>query len=120
MSIRSGLLIGLYFLSGFLLITASFQKELAEDDDFPVLEGPYLGQKPPGKIPELFAPSILFSENPIHGQIAFYPDDAEPFSSGAIYPGESFSYTFFIPGSYELVSLPNEKNGMLGRIVVKD
>jgi plastocyanin len=53
-------------------------------------------------------------------KIAFYPDDAEPFSSGAIYPGESFSYTFFIPGSYELVSLPNEKNGMLGRIVVKD
>ena len=48
-------------------------------------------------------------------QITYYPDEAEPFSSGAIKPGESFSYTFFIPGSYELVSLPNEKNGMLGK-----
>ena len=28
-------------------------------DDWPVLNGPYLGQKPPGKIPEVFAPGIL-------------------------------------------------------------
>jgi plastocyanin len=53
-------------------------------------------------------------------QITYYPNEAEPFSSGAIKPGGSFSYTFFIPGSYELVSLPNEKNGMLGRIVVEE
>lgn len=30
-----------------------------KSDDFPVLKGPYLGQKPPGKIPELFAPGIF-------------------------------------------------------------
>lgn len=51
---------------------------------------------------------------------AFHPDEAEPFSSGAVLPGESFSYTFFIPGSYEFVSLPNEKKGMLGKIIVKE
>ena len=26
---------------------------------FPVLKGPYLGQKPPGDVPELFAPGII-------------------------------------------------------------
>jgi hypothetical protein len=48
-----------------------------QQDDFPVLKGPYLSQKPPGELPEVFTPSILFSENPIHGQIAFYPDRKE-------------------------------------------
>lgn len=32
-------------------------------DDFPVLKGPYLGQKPPGMIPELFAPGIVPTED---------------------------------------------------------
>ena len=31
-------------------------------DEFPVLEGPYLGQKPPGSIPEVFAPGIVATE----------------------------------------------------------
>lgn len=29
------------------------------EDDFPVLKGPYLGQKPPGMTPEIFAPGIV-------------------------------------------------------------
>jgi Tol biopolymer transport system component len=28
-------------------------------DDFPILKGPYLGQKPPGMTPEIFAPGIV-------------------------------------------------------------
>ena len=31
-------------------------------DDFPVLSGPYLGQKPPGETPEIFAPGIVCTE----------------------------------------------------------
>ena len=31
----------------------------AQQEEFPKLTGPYLGQKPPGKIPKLFAPGIL-------------------------------------------------------------
>ena len=31
----------------------------ARQEDFPVLKGPYLGQKPPGMTPELFAPGIV-------------------------------------------------------------
>jgi len=49
----------------------------AQQNDFPVLKGPYLGQKAPGELPEAFAPSIIFSENAVHGQIAFYPDGKE-------------------------------------------
>ena len=42
-------------------------------DDFPTLEGPYLGQKPPGLIPEVFAPDIVWSEH-VEGAVAFTPD----------------------------------------------
>lgn len=34
----------------------------SQDDDFPVLKGPYLGLKPPGMTPELFAPGIVPTE----------------------------------------------------------
>jgi Tol biopolymer transport system component len=37
----------------FIFVTCSRQ------GDFPVLTGPYLGQRPPGETPELFAPGIL-------------------------------------------------------------
>jgi len=32
-------------------------------DDFPILKGPYLGQKPPGMTPEIFAPGIISTEH---------------------------------------------------------
>lgn len=41
----------------FLLCTASFCR--TEGTDFPALAGPYLGQKPPGMTPEIFAPGIV-------------------------------------------------------------
>ena len=31
----------------------------SQEDDFPMLKGPYLGQKPPGMAPEIFAPGIV-------------------------------------------------------------
>jgi Tol biopolymer transport system component len=34
----------------------------AKMEDFPVLKGPYLGQKPPGMIPEIFAPGIVSTD----------------------------------------------------------
>ena len=34
----------------------------AQNDDFPVLKGPYLGQKPPGETPEIFAQGIVSTE----------------------------------------------------------
>jgi hypothetical protein len=44
-------------------------------EHFPTLEGPYLGQKPPGKTPELYAPEIFKAE--VHGGLVFSPDGKE-------------------------------------------
>ncbi len=48
----------------------------AEDKpiQFPVLEGDYMGQKPPGERPELFAPGIVSSIWGLHSVTAFSPD----------------------------------------------
>ncbi len=51
-------------------------------EDFPVLRGPYLGQKPPGKTPEIFAPGIVSrSDYHEHGSPAFSPDGTEVYWS---------------------------------------
>jgi len=47
-------------------------------DGWPLLKGPYLGQKPPGMIPELFAPGII-STGYHDGCITFSPDGTELF-----------------------------------------
>jgi Tol biopolymer transport system component len=50
----------------------------AQQDDFPVLKGPYLGQKPPGLIPEVFAPGIVSHGN--HElRLTISPDNSEMF-----------------------------------------
>jgi Tol biopolymer transport system component len=49
---------------------------LSAKDDFPVLQGPYLGQKPPGMTPEIFAPGIV-STGYNERIAAFTPDGKE-------------------------------------------
>lgn len=49
----------------------------AQQQDFPKLTGPYLGQKPPGRTPEIFAPGIVSSEHQEHSSLAFSPDGKE-------------------------------------------
>jgi len=44
---------------------------------FPILEGDYLGQKPPGAIPELFAPDIISTNRMEHTSPVFSPDGKE-------------------------------------------
>ncbi len=44
---------------------------------FPVLEGDYLGQKPPADKPELFAPGIISSVWGLHSTAVFSPDGNE-------------------------------------------
>ena len=44
---------------GILLFIIFCFSGYAHQNDFPVLKGPYLGQKPPGKAPEIFAPGIV-------------------------------------------------------------
>lgn len=49
------------------------KKQKVNDPDFPRLEHPFFGQKPPGSIPEIFAPRIVSTE---HSELAaaFSPD----------------------------------------------
>jgi hypothetical protein len=46
----------------------------AQQDDFPVLKGPYLGQRPPGMKPEVFAPEIISTDKSLEAGCTFTPD----------------------------------------------
>lgn len=60
-------------IAGFLLLISIFVWNWAQNDEFPVLKGDYLGQKPPGITPEIFAPGIV-STNKSEFNAAFSPD----------------------------------------------
>jgi len=62
------------------------------DIQFPVLEGEYLGQKPPGDAPELFAPGIVSSIWGLHSTAVFSPDGNEVhWAPMTTLPGEIYS-----------------------------
>ena len=51
---------------------------LAQNDNWPILKGPYLGQKPPGGTPEIFSPGIIsFGFHEL--RITFSPQGDEAF-----------------------------------------
>ena len=49
----------------------------SQQDDFPVLKGPYLGQKPPGLVPEIFAPGIVSTSGFNERDVTFSSDGKE-------------------------------------------
>ena len=61
-------LISLFLLLGNTVVAQQTNAE------FPKLTGPYLGQKPPGMIPELFAPGIVSTGAYEHGSPVFTKD----------------------------------------------
>ncbi len=56
-----------------LILILFLVSNLTAKEDWPVLKGPYLGQKPPGMIPEIFAPGIV-STGINEGALIFSPD----------------------------------------------
>ena len=46
------------------------------------------------------------------------PSGARPFDSGFMAPGTSWSYTFTVPGRYQYVCIPHEKDHMVGEVTV--
>jgi Tol biopolymer transport system component len=70
---------GAIFIGIFLSILFVFSSH-AQQGDFPVLKGSYLGQKPPGDLPELFMPGII-SNCDLHSSVYFSPDGNEVYFS---------------------------------------
>jgi hypothetical protein len=64
-------------VSTICLIVLAVTNLLSQQSDIPKLTGPYLGQKPPGTTPEIFAPDIISSKNAIEYIITFSPDLSE-------------------------------------------
>ena len=75
-----------YYISILLSLLFVFGSQ-AQKEDFPVLKGPYLGQKPPGMTPEIFAPGIVSTVDAPEFSGTFSPDGREyyffRFASGA-------------------------------------
>jgi plastocyanin len=46
------------------------------------------------------------------------PQGAQPFDSGLVQPGQSWSHSFTTPGTYRYFCIPNEGLGMTGTVVV--
>ena len=63
-------------LSFYLFVVAATSLHSQLSNDFPILTGHYLGQKPSGMKPELFAPGIV-STGLDELNSAFYPDGTE-------------------------------------------
>ena len=63
-----------------LIITIIFCN-CTKQNNFPVIKGDYLGQKPPGKIPEIFAPGIITTEYHEHSSPIFSRDGKEVYWS---------------------------------------
>jgi Tol biopolymer transport system component len=59
----------------------AFSSKSYGHDEFPVLEGPYFGQKPPGLISEVFAPDILSKSGRSEYGVSFSPDLDEMYFS---------------------------------------
>ena len=64
------------FLGIFLSIIFVFSSN-AKQSNFPVLKGPYLGQKTPGMTPEKFPPGIVSTEEFREFSDTFTPDGKE-------------------------------------------
>ena len=60
----------------FFLISLIFNN-CSGQDDFPFLKGPYLGQKPPGLFPEVFAPGIISTSELNERDVSFSADGNE-------------------------------------------
>lgn len=65
-----------YILTFLFLAILTLSSESYGQNEIPTLEGPYLGQEPPGLIPEVFAPGIVSTERYSYGG-TFTPDMKE-------------------------------------------
>jgi plastocyanin len=61
------------------------------------------------------------AKNPVaeaHPEYAQLPTGAEPWDSGLLQPGQEFTYTFSVPGTYAYFCIPHVLSGMVGTVTV--
>jgi Tol biopolymer transport system component len=81
----------------YLIAIISLQYNGYAHDLFPILEGPYLGQKPPGLVVEKFAPGIISTkQNEVNS--VFSPN------------GNHFYFSIFKPGAGYKIMVTNEQS----------
>ena len=79
-------------LIAFSIMSATSCRNTPQEGHLPageMLEGPYLGMKPPGRVPVIFAPGVVSSPYWEHSGAVFTPDAEELFWSVAINEGRS-------------------------------
>jgi plastocyanin len=62
------------------------------------------------------------AKNPVaqaHPEYAQLPAGAEPWDSDLLQPGQSFTHTFTVPGTYAYFCIPHVLSGMRGTITVQ-
>lgn len=67
------------FILSLLLLKISSVNFQADRKEFPLLQGPYFGQKPPGAAAEIFLPDVFSMYKYLHGKLVFAPDGKEVF-----------------------------------------
>lgn len=72
-----------YIRSSIILLCSllAFSSKAYSVDEFPILQGPYFGQKQPGLIPEIFAPGIVSIKGRYDFGISFSPNLNEMYFS---------------------------------------
>jgi len=94
----------------------------SNQNEFPVVIGPYFGQKLPGITPEVFVPELFNIYEYIHGKLVFAPDGKEAFwvSTTTDNNGEPFHLSLFMKqkkdGTWSspeksFFSMQNKENG---------
>jgi len=52
-----------YIFLALLIVVLAINNSGQAQDNFPRLSGPYIGQEPPGKIAEVFAPGVISTDS---------------------------------------------------------
>lgn len=83
-----------------------------KDSDSSTIENPYFGQKPPGLVPELFAPGIISRKGRFESAITFSPDLTEVyFSASSEGENTSIHYSKLEDNEWSPIKRANFTNG---------
>jgi ankyrin repeat protein len=89
-------------LKGFNEIAESLKTSGADTSVplFPILEGPYMGQPPPGDTPVLFLRGIVSGHDRAHSSITFSPDGLEAYWTEMIPPEGRVAFTHAVASKW--------------------